>query len=107
MRVIDFDKDDDSHVDFITATANLRAMMYRLDPVDRYKVKKIAGQIVPAIATTTACVSGLVATELVKWVKFRKKMDMDVSHFQNTFLNLAIPSILKSEPAPCPKIFVL
>ena len=39
---------------------NLRAAMYNMEPADRLKTKRIAGRIVPAIATTTAAVAGLV-----------------------------------------------
>ena len=39
---------------------NLRASMYSIENVDRLKAKLIAGRIVPAIATTTAAVAGLV-----------------------------------------------
>ena len=40
---------------------NLRAAMYSIESADRLKTKRIAGRIVPAIATTTAAVAGLVS----------------------------------------------
>ena len=38
--------------------------MYNIETVDRLKAKRIAGRIVPAIATTTAAVAGLVGVGL-------------------------------------------
>ncbi|XP_065640186.1 ubiquitin-like modifier-activating enzyme 6 isoform X7 [Hydra vulgaris] len=61
LSVEHFEKDNDSnrHLDFIYATANLRATMYGIENVDRYKIKRIAGRIIPAIATTTSVAAGL------------------------------------------------
>ena len=57
----EFEKDDDAngHIDFIYAAANLRAMNYKLEPMDWISTKIKAGRIVPALATTTSCVAGL------------------------------------------------
>ncbi|NXS08031.1 UBA6 enzyme, partial [Neodrepanis coruscans] len=96
MKPIAFEKDDDSngHVDFITAASNLRAKMYNIEPADRFKTKRIAGKIIPAIATATAAVSGLVALELIKVVG-----GYPADAYKNCFLNLAIPIMVFTETA--------
>src|SRR5690606_20413424 len=55
----DFEKDDDTnfHIDFITATSNLRATNYGIQIADRHSTKGIAGKIIPALATTTTVVA--------------------------------------------------
>eukprot|EP01100_Stratorugosa_tubuloviscum_P003851 TRINITY_DN1936_c2_g1_i2.p1 TRINITY_DN1936_c2_g1~~TRINITY_DN1936_c2_g1_i2.p1 ORF type:complete len:1019 (-),score=473.16 TRINITY_DN1936_c2_g1_i2:43-3066(-) len=90
-----FEKDDDSnhHIDFIAATANLRARVYRIEENDRLKIKQIAGRIIPAIATTTSVVAGLVTLELIKIVQNQK-----IEAYRNSFLNLSLPLFAISEP---------
>lgn len=85
--VLDFDKDDVDTLDFVTATANLRATIFGIDPKSKFDTKRksqmrvlqlgalsnlvteMAGNIIPAIATTNAMAAGLCVLQAMKVLK--------------------------------------
>ncbi|CAN3374496.1 hypothetical protein DIURU_004718 [Diutina rugosa] len=57
--IIAFDKDDEDTLNFVAAAANLRSFVFGIPLKTKFDIKEIAGNIIPAIATTNAIISGL------------------------------------------------
>ncbi|XP_047353740.1 SUMO-activating enzyme subunit 2 isoform X1 [Vespa velutina] len=55
-----WDKDDQHAMDFVAACANIRAYIFGIQQKTRFDIKSMAGNIIPAIATTNAIIAGLV-----------------------------------------------
>jgi ubiquitin-activating enzyme E1 len=98
LNPIEFDKDMDDHMLFVTACSN-RALNYSIPTEDTHRSRAIAGRIIPAIATTTALVTGLICLELYKIIGTPQK-ELNIDAYKNGFVNLAIPFMTLSEPTP-------
>ncbi|KAH0786912.1 ubiquitin-activating emzyme E1 [Histomonas meleagridis] len=96
-----FEKDDETnhHMDFIASASNLRALNYKIKTNTKLEIKRIAGKIIPAIATTTALVCGFICMEMYKVHNISAKK---LSDFRSGFINLAISMFSLSEPISSP-----
>ena len=54
-----FDKDDDIVIDFVSSATNLRAFNFSIDLESKFKIKEMAGKIIPAISSSNALVANL------------------------------------------------
>lgn len=78
--MIEFDKDDDDTLDFVAASANIRSTIFGIERKSRFDIKQMAGNIIPAIATTNAIVAGLCVLQAFKVLKGEYNKVKEVSH---------------------------
>lgn len=64
--VLTFDKDDKDTLDFVTAAANLRSIVFGIETKSEFDIKQMAGNIIPAIATTNATTAALCVLQAFK-----------------------------------------
>jgi ubiquitin-activating enzyme E1 len=95
MKAMAFEKDDDAHMRVVAAAGNLRARNYKIPEADLHAARGIAGKITPAIATTTALVTGFICMEMYKLLQ-----DKPVTAYANTFSSLAVNLYTSMEPQP-------
>ncbi|XP_058253892.1 SUMO-activating enzyme subunit 2 isoform X2 [Hemibagrus wyckioides] len=89
-----WDKDDPPAMDFVTAAANLRMHIFSMNMKSRFDVKSMAGNIIPAIATTNAVIAGLIVLEALKI------LNSDFQQCRTIFLNKQ-PNPRKKLLVPC------
>ena len=95
INPIKFEKDDDEnyHINFILSFSNLRASNYSIEPTDFLNTKEVAGNIIPAIASTTASVTGIACLQIYTLLQ-----TSDIKLFKNISFNLAISQFDLSTP---------
>lgn len=89
-----WDKDDPPAMDFVTAAANLRMHIFSMNMKSRFDVKSMAGNIIPAIATTNAIIAGLIVLEGLKI------LSGELESCRTIFLNKC-PNLRKKLLVPC------
>jgi len=88
------DVDTNNHVFFINLCSNLRAQNYRIPISDEQQTKMIAGKIVPAIASTTAIVTGFACMQLLTLLN-----SDDLSFVKNCYINPSLNLYAVNNPA--------
>jgi len=63
---LSFDKDDEDALNLVTSASNLRAYNFHIPTSSKFDIKSMAGNIVPAIATTNAIIAGFLVCEALK-----------------------------------------
>lgn len=97
MSGIEFEKDDDDlgHVQWIYLCSNIRNVQYSIPEIDLWEVRKIAGNIIPALITTTSLISGFQILEFIRVCKLYENnkyvnntLSKDIDLYKNRFVNL-------------------
>ena len=95
LNPIKFEKDDDEnfHINFILSFSNLRAINYDIEQGNFLTTKEVAGNIIPAIASTTAAVTGIVCLQIYTLLQ-----TSEIKLFKNISFNLALSEFDLSTP---------
>ncbi|CAO1380664.1 unnamed protein product [Diamesa serratosioi] len=101
-----WDKDDQDAMDFVTSCANIRSLVFSIPQKSRFDVKSMAGNIIPAIATTNAITAGMVVLHAFKVLE--EKYNLCQSVYMRLRANprnqIFVPD--KTLSAPNPKCYV-
>jgi len=100
-----WDKDEEDSLDFVTACANIRANIFNISQKSKFDIKSMAGNIIPAIATTNAIIAGLIVLEGLKVLQGRIQdcKTVYLNRRPNPRKRLLVPCVLDK---PNPKCYV-
>ncbi|KAH7080621.1 ubiquitin-activating enzyme E1 3 [Paraphoma chrysanthemicola] len=89
--ILAFDKDDVDTLDFVVSSANLRSHIFGIETRSKFDIKQMAGNIIPAIATTNAMTAGLCVLQAFKVMRDQ----LDKAKF--AFLTRSTERVIASE----------
>lgn len=98
--LIKFDKDDKDAIQFVTAASNIRSFIFSIPLQSVFSVKSLAGNIIPAIATTNAVIAGLLVIEAFKYLQNGLKNSRSVWLQKNPSAGRLLLATLSEKPNP-------
>ncbi|ODQ81714.1 hypothetical protein BABINDRAFT_170401 [Babjeviella inositovora NRRL Y-12698] len=99
---VSFDKDDEDTLNFVTAASNIRSFIFLIPIQTKFDLKQIAGNIIPAIATTNAIIAGFSALQSLN-IFGNDTVEKSRMIFTSTAANkFVITSTLASGSPKCP-----
>ncbi|XP_039273668.2 SUMO-activating enzyme subunit 2-like [Styela clava] len=98
-----WDKDDDTAMRFVSSAANIRAAIFGIPQKSIFEIKSMAGNIIPAIATTNAVVAGLIVMQALCILQneFERCRNVFVSRVANPGKKLIAPCVLDPPNPAC------
>ena len=98
-KILNYEKDskDPNQLDFIFSSSILRAENFNIEKIDKFKIKIIAGNIIPSLITTTSSIAGLLALQIYVLCQNKncEKFRVGMIDLADNTINLAIPSLLE------------
>ncbi|KAF2728748.1 ubiquitin-activating enzyme E1 3 [Polyplosphaeria fusca] len=90
--ILSFDKDDTDTLDFVASSANLRSHVFGIEMRSKFDIKQMAGNIIPAIATTNAMTASLCVLQAFK------VMRDELDKAKMVFLTRSTERVISNEP---------
>lgn len=97
-----WDKDDKHAMDFVASCANIRAHIFNIPRKSRFEIKSMAGNIIPAIATTNAITAGISVLHALKILQenYQKCQSVYLRLRPNAFNKIFVPETELTPPNP-------